>query len=327
MNWRLLTKWTRGVLILLFIGTLVGGLGMTAANAAEEEYVAIHALSSYPMFVDNDHVALKQFGDQYGVKVTIAGPVEWDMDAFAKAIEEVAARKPTGMLVYGFSPALKNAINNAVDAGIPVVTADADVADSKRFAFVGTDWYEVGVTHGREMARLTGGKGKVAAIMVVGMDIFDDCLQGYKDELKRYPDMEFVGVHDDKASVQEVARITSDILSAHPDIAGISGFDGASAGIGAALKEAGKAGKVMVTAQDVDPPQIKHLEQGTFHVCVGQKRKLFSYYGLKLLYDYVHSPIKITDNDKGMGIPNIPTVVNTGIFLVTPENVKTFKGE
>ncbi len=297
-------------------------------DVSEEEYVAIHALSSFPMFVANDHAALNQFAEEYGVKVTIAGPTEWDMDAHARTIEEVAARRPTGMIVYGFSPALKSAINKAVDAGIPVVCVDADVADSKRLAFVGTDWYRVGQTHAREMAKLTGGKGKFAVIMIIGMDIFDDALQGYEDELKNHPGMELVGVYNDNASVEEVARITTDILSAFPDITGISGFDGASPGIGAALKESGRRpGEIKVTAQDVEPPQIKYIEEGIFHVLVGQKRKLFSYYGAKLLYDYVHSPIEITPNDNGVGVTNIPLSIDTGLFLITKENVEAFKGE
>jgi ABC-type sugar transport system substrate-binding protein len=297
-------------------------------DVSEEEYVAIHALSSYPMFVANDHAALNQFAEEYGVKVTIAGPTDWDMDAHARTIEEVAARRPTGMIVYGFSPALKSAINKAVEAGIPVVCVDADVADSKRLAFVGTDWYRVGQTHAREMAKLTGGKGKFAIIMIIGMDIFGDALQGYEDEMKNHPGMELVGVYNDNGSPEEVARITTDILSAFPDIAGISGFDGASHGIGAALKESGKRpGEIKVTAQDVDPPQIKFIEEGIFQLLVGQKRKLFSYYGAKLLYDYVHSPIEITPNDDGVGVTNIPMSLDTGLFLITKENVKAFKGE
>jgi ABC-type sugar transport system substrate-binding protein len=280
-------------------------------DVSEEEYVAIHALSSFPMFVANDHAALKQFAEEYGVKVTIAGPTEWDMDAHARTIEEVAARRPTGMIVYGFSPALKSAINKAVDAGIPVVCVDADVADSKRLAFVGTDWYRVGQTHAREMARLTGGKGKFAVIMIIG-----------------HPGMELVGVYNDNASVQEVAQITTDVLSAFPDITGISGFDGASPGIGAALKESGKRpGEIKVTAQDVEPPQIKYIEEGIFHILVGQKRKLFSYYGAKLLYDFVHSPVEITPNDDGVGVTNIPLSIDTGLFLITSDNVKAFKAE
>jgi len=339
MKRKLVLRWAGLVAAAVFLITQVGCDKKTAkeeegspaveesVDVSNEEYVAVHALSSYPMFVDNDHVALKQFGEEYGVKVTIAGPEEWDMDAFARTIEEVAARKPTGMIVYGFSPALKSAIDHAVDMGIPVVCADADVPDSKRLAFVGTNWYEVGRTHAREMARLTGGKGKVAVIMIIGMDIFQEALRGYKEEIAKYPDMKLVDVFDDQASVENVTKITSEILTTYPYIAGISGFDGASPGIGAAIKESGKTGQIKVTAQDVDPPQVKHLEDGVFQVLVGQKRKLFSYYSAKFLYDYIHSPIEISVNDKGAGISNIPVRVDTGLFLVTPENVKAFKGE
>lgn len=296
-------------------------------QAAEEEYVWISALSSYPMFVRNDHVGLKDFAEEYGVKVTFAGPTDYDIAGQARTIEEVAARKPAGILVLGLEPALKGAINKAMDMGVPVVTIDADVADSKRLAFIGTDWYQVGVTHARQIAKLIGNKGKVAAVVLFGPEIYVSCLEGYKKTLSEYPDIEYVGEFNSESNAEVAARVTANILAAHPDIAGISGFDGATPGIGAALKESGKAGKVKVTGMNVDPPQIKYLKEGVFNALVGQKRQLFTYYGAKLLYDYNHSKVSITPNDKAMGISNIPARLDTGLFVVDKDNVDLFSGK
>jgi ABC-type sugar transport system substrate-binding protein len=316
-------------LVVLCLAFVVSGFAVTTAVAEEkeEEYVWISALSSFPMFVINDHVGLKQFGEEYGVKVTVAGPVEYDIAGQARTIEEVAARKPAGIMVLGLEPALKGAIDKAVDMGVPVVCIDADVKESKRFAFIGTDWYQVGITHARLMAEHTGGKGKVAAVVLIGPEIYVDCLRGYRETIAKYPDMEYVGEFQSEGNPEVAARVTADILSANPDIAGISGFDGATPGIGAALKEAGMGGKVIVTGMNVDPPQIKYLEDGVFHALVGQKRALFTYYGGKLLYDYNHSKVTITPNDPGVGLTNIPARVDTGLFVIDNNNVKAFKGE
>ncbi|HUT65664.1 MAG TPA: substrate-binding domain-containing protein [Spirochaetota bacterium] len=303
------------------------GAAVEKEDVSGEEYVNVLALSSLPMFAENDHAGLFAFGDEYGVKVTIAGPTEWDIDAQARTVEEVAARKPAGIIVHGFSPALKGAIDKAIDAGIPVVCVDGDVPDSKALSFIGTDWYQVGVVHAHEMARLTGGKGKVAALMVIGIDIYEDCAQGYKDGLAKYPGMELLGVYNDETDTAVTARLTNELISANPDLAGISVFDATTPGVGAAIKELGLAGKVKVTGMNVDPPQIKYLEEGVIQVLVGQKRALFGYYGAKMLYDYNHSAVNITPNDAGVGVTNIPPRVDTGLFVITPENVKAFKGE
>lgn len=296
-------------------------------DVSQEEYVDVIALSGEPMFVQNDFVGLELFSKEYGVITTVVGPAQWDIDAMVKSLDEVIARKPAGIIVHGFSPALKGGIDRAIDAGIPVVCVDADVPDSKRLSFIGTDWYNVGVVHAERLAKLIGGKGKVAGFLVIGIDIYEYTAQGYRDELSKYPDIELLGIYNDEANDDVAFRLTTDMVIANPDLAGISVFDGKTPSVAAAIRELGMGGKIKVTGMNVDPPMIKALEDGLIQVLVGQKRKLFTYYGAKFLYDYNHSPVTITPNDRGAGITNLPPRVDTGIFLVTPENVKAFKGE
>ena len=58
--------------------------------------------------------------------------------------------------------------------------------------------------------------------------------------------------------------------------------------------------------------------------CVGQKRALFTYLGVKALYDLNHSPIKFTNNDKAAGVVPIASNYNTGTYTVTRETVDFF---
>jgi len=37
--------------------------------------------------------------------------------------------------------------------------------------------------------------------------------------------------------------------------------------------------------------------------------------------------VQVTPNDAGVGVTNIPPRVDTGLFVITPQNVKAFKGE
>ena len=103
-----------------------------------------------PLFVAHDHPALFQAGRELGVRVTIAGPDTVDIPGLVAAVEQTAARRPTGMMVVGWDPsALIPAIDRAVESGIAVVCVDADVPGSKRQAFIGTDWRDLGVRQGR----------------------------------------------------------------------------------------------------------------------------------------------------------------------------------
>src|SRR5688500_7432484 len=213
-------------------------------NIENEEYVMVTTAVTMPMYVNHDQAAFKRWGKSRNVKVSILGPADWDVPGQINTIEEVIGTRPTGLLINGTDPAIAQVINKAVAAGIPVVVYDSDIPGSKRHAFLGTDWYEIGKMQGEEMVRLLNGKGKIAYMGILGLTNMEQGFQGLLDVIKKFPQMEVIGKYDDKANVEEAARITSDLLAAHPDIAGVCGFDSNSGpGIALAVREAGKIGR------------------------------------------------------------------------------------
>ncbi len=152
-----------------------------------EEYVMITTAINMPMYVNHDQAAFRRWGEQMGVKVSILGPAEWDVPAQIETIEQVIASRPAGLLINGTDPGIAQVINKAVEAGIPTVVYDSDVPGSKRHAFLGTDWYQIGQMQGEEMARLTGGKGKVAYMGILGLTNMEDGFRGLLDVLKSTP--------------------------------------------------------------------------------------------------------------------------------------------
>lgn len=294
-------------------------------NTDNEEYVMITTAITMPMYVNHDQATFKKWGKERNVKTSILGPAEWDVTAQINTIEEVIASKPTGLLINGTDPAIALAINKAVEAGIPVVVYDSDIANSKRDCFLGTNWYEIGRMQGEEMIKLTGGKGKIAYMGILGLANMEDGFRGLLDVLKKHPGIEVVGKYDDKANVEEAAKITADLIAAHPDIAGICGFDSNSGpGIALSVKEAGKAGKIKITTVDWEPEHLQLVKEGVIQLLAGQKRELFVWYGAQFLYDKVHKTNTLSNNDLKAGITNIPHAVNTGLIRITKDNIDEF---
>lgn len=291
----------------------------------DEEYVMVSTAITMPMYMNRDQRAFKRWGEKMGVKVSILGPADWDVPAQINIIEEVIGTRPTGLLINGTDPAVAQVINKAVDAGIPTVVYDSDIPNARHHAFLGTDWYEIGRMQGEEMVRLINGKGKIGYMGILGMSNMEAGFQGLLDVLKNYPDIEVVGKFDSKASVEQAARISSDLIAAHPDIAGICGFDGPSGpGIALAVKEAGKAGKIKVTTVDGEPEHLQLLKDGTIQLLAAQKRELFTWYGAQFLYDMVHHTNPLSNNDTKAGVTSVPYHVNTGLLRITKENVDNF---
>src|SRR5207248_3013157 len=86
-------------------------------------------------------------GGQLGVAYAFQGPDTYDPGNEREMFDRAAQKKPSGILVSVADPAvLKDSIDNAIAAGIPVITMDSDAPASKRLFFVGTNNYQAGVT-------------------------------------------------------------------------------------------------------------------------------------------------------------------------------------
>jgi ABC-type sugar transport system substrate-binding protein len=290
-----------------------------------EEYVMVTTAINLPLYVNHDQAAFKKWGEKRGVRVSVVGPSEWDVPSQIATLEQVIPGKPAGLLINGTDPGIAQAIRKAVAAGIPTVVYDSEIPNSDRHCFIGSDWYEMGRLQGERMAKLIGGKGKVGAMGILGMENMEAGFRGLQDALKKYPGIEFIGKYDDKANVEIAARITADLLAAHPDIAGIAGFDSNSGpGMALSIKEGDKVGKVHLTTVDAEPEHLKLVKEGVIDYLVGQKRELFTWLGAQFLFDMRHKTLELSGNDALAGVIPIPKTIITGSVEIDKTNVDVF---
>jgi ribose transport system substrate-binding protein len=305
--------------------TPAGNRSATRA-AHHEEYVWISANANLPLFTAADHPALDQAGEELGVKVSKAGPNSIDIPSLVAAIEQTTARRPTGMMVVGWDPsALVSPINAAVDSGVPVVCVDADVPTSKRLSFVGTNWYDIGVQQAQVMLKMLGDRrGKVALLGLIEQNIDQEAFAGFRS-VAVPAGLQVMEPQQDKGNQAEATRVAAAIIQGTPDLVGMAGFDSESGpGIGQAIKEAGRTGRIVGTTVQAEGQMLRFIKEGVMAAAVMQKRKLFTYQGVKALFDVVHSPLRFTADDHRAGITPIPVNYSTGTFVITRENVGFF---
>ena len=121
-------------------------------------------------------------GRDLGVKVTYNG--DGKPDAQAKLIDNAVAQGKTGLVVSMANPdALKDSIEAAVRAGIPVITIDSGADESKEFgaiAHVGQDETVAGKAAG-ERLKNEGKKNILCVIHEAANSGLNDRCQGAKD--------------------------------------------------------------------------------------------------------------------------------------------------
>ncbi len=268
----------------------------------QDLYIDKSALNAVSYFYDHK-MGLKRAGEDFGVRTEYKGPPDLNMQTMIQAIELAVARRPAGIMVIGFEESLNDAVNKTVDAGIPVVTLDSDLPNSKRIAFVGTGNYDAGFKGGLKLGELVGKKGKVAILTKVGQDNLEKRVQGYRDALATFPDVEIVRVADTRSDVVLSAQAASSVLIAVPDLSGFGCVEAAGpAGAATAVKEAGLQGKVKIVAMDRDNDVLTYIKDGIIDATIVQQTALMPYYGLMILYHLNHYEIPISSDNTAAGV-------------------------
>lgn len=294
-------------------------------DVSDQLYIQVSALSSDPYFYDHQ-MGMEMAGKELGVRTEFVGPAELDMNAMVAAFEQAIAKKPNGIVVVGFDPQLEPCIQEATDAGIPVITVDADLPNSARLAFVGTGNVTAGRVGGEKLAEMVGGKGKVVLVYQPGQSNLEERAQGYREALANYPDIEIVETVDSKQDAVITAQNVSSILQKYPDLAGIACIDGASgSGAATAVREAGVAGKVKVITMDRSNEVLDGIAEGVISASVAQQTALMPYYAVQMLMNLNNSKVQISTDNAKAGVLGIPMVVDTGAIVVDSSNYEYFK--
>jgi ribose transport system substrate-binding protein len=293
---------------------------------AKYTYYWISNKANLPLFVQYDYVGMKRIAEELGVRVVVAGPTDFDVPGFIAAVDQVCAQKPSGVsVVGGWDPSLTESVKKCMEQGVPTVVDDGDLPDSGRLAYIGTNWTQVGVAQAKKMMEMLPNGGKLGMMSIINAGNMREAVAGFTAYIEANGGGKYniVANEDDGGDAQKAAQVTAAIIAANPDIAGLAGFDSESgAGIVTALREAGKnPGDVKVTAMEQTPDFFKTAKEGWVDGIVVQNRELFIYYAVKLLHDYNTNTLKSAGLGSADGGRPIPDTVDTGVLLVTKDNV------
>jgi ribose transport system substrate-binding protein len=115
-------------------------------------------------------------------------------------------------------------------------------------------------------------------------------------------------------------------MSSYPDLVAIAGFTSETGpGIGLAVKEMNRTGKIIATNVDASEGLLKLMREGVIQYLVDQKRETFVWYGADFLFDKVHNVNAFPKKYLKAGVDALPYSVNTGIVEITPELLKRLK--
>lgn len=318
-------RFARAVLpVIVLAGSLVSCA--PAYHDREERYVFVAFNTSLPYWQEAA-AGLEDSTKQLGVKAELTGPANFSTNEQVTAFQQAVGQKPAGILLSASNPeAFREAINGAIQQGIPVICVDADSPESKRILFIGTDNYRAGQESGKRMGDLLHGKGNVVVITIPGQFNLGERVRGVEDALKKYPGIKITKTLDDKGDSRNAYDAISALLQGKDKPDGIIGLE-ASGGEGAAdaLHRVDLDGKIPIVAFDKDPETLDWIQRGAITATVVQKPYVMAYYGLKFLDDLHHNAVHDFKDWRTAPTPPMPAWVDTGTAVVDKNNLAAFR--
>jgi len=315
-------------LCLLFLSlSLLPFLSCSSAHNADERYFLVVANLKVPYW-QTAQAGFMQMAVQWKVRADFVGPDTYDPQAQLEEFRKAVQAKPSGILVAPADPKLlKDDIDKAIAAGIPVLTMDSDAPSSKRLFFIGTNNYQAGFMGGQRLAKELQEKGNVVVFTMPEQNNLQERLRGYRDALASHPQIKITQIVDIKGDPRVAFDTATQLLGKDKDKVNAFVCLEAQAGkeIATVLSQNGIKGKVVI-AMDTDADTLDWVKKGVIAATISQKPYTMANFGLRMLDNLYHHKLAVLDkNWADDSFAPLPAFVDTGSSLVDKTNVDAFQ--
>jgi ribose transport system substrate-binding protein len=317
---------TRLVPVFVLVGAVLIASCAKQYHEETERYVFVATNINLPYWQEAQ-AGFLDAAKALGVKGELIGPTAYAPNAELVMFRQVVEEHPAGICLSAARPEIfQPEIDKAVAQGIPVICVDADVPDSKRVLYIGTDNVKAGRESLKQMAALVRDHGSIAVITIPGQRNLDDRVAGVVDALKNFPAIKLTKILDDKGDVESASDQVSEMIQKKEKVDGIICLEAAGgSGAAGALHGLHMEGKLPIVAFDDDPEALDWIDVGAISATITQKPYVMSYYGLKFLDDLHHNSVHQFKDWRTALAPPMPVVVDTGTVIVDKTNLKTYR--
>lgn len=309
------------------VGTaLVLGSCAPLPHEPNERYVLVTANVKVPYW-QTAFQGLSRAASEMKVKADLVGPDTYDPQGEHNEFHSVIAQKPSGIMVSVTDANLLSPdIQQALSAGIPVVTIDSDAPNSKRLFFVGTDNYNAGVLGGNLTAKLLNGKGNVVIFTIPSQNNLVDRQHGYETAFAAHPGIKVTQVVDIKGDPTVAFDTAKKIVDSKQKVDAFVCLEAiACPEVGEVVNRENMGGKVTIVAMDTDQRTLNWIQKGVISATVAQKPFTMAYVATKMLDDLHHHPLQnMNMNFAENTYSPLPAFVDTGTTIVDKNNITSF---
>jgi ribose transport system substrate-binding protein len=251
-----------------------------------------------------------------GVNIIWKGPVkENDRGDQISMVEQFVTQGVNGIVLAPLdSDGLVSPVQEATAKNIPVVVIDSALKATvgKDFtSFVATNNHQAGFMGGEQLAKVLGGKGKVALLRYqAGSASTDEREAGFLEAIAKYPNISVISSNQFGGATTDLAKtVALNMLDTLKQADGIfCPNESTTLGMLGALEDGQLAGKVKFVGFDATPSLVDALKNKEIDVLISQDPYKMGYEGVKQCVNALRK------------LP-VDTNVDTGSAVVTRDNV------
>ncbi len=263
---------------------------LDCARRSRQKLIGVVPKATSHLFFVSLHAGVDRAARDFSVSVLWNGPN--DETDYARQIQIVDAMVAQHVDAIAISAtderALAGSVERAIRSGIPVTVFDSGVNVEDYVSFIATDNYGAGCTAARRLAALIGGRGKTGMVMQKPGGTSTMLRErGFEETLNReFPGVTIAARQFGMADAAKSRAAAENILTAHPDLAGLfASSEASSLGSIQAVRSRGIAGKLKLVTFDFSRTHFEALEDGTIDLMLVQDPFRIGYEAVKSLAD------------------------------------------
>lgn len=306
------------VLVLMCTATLfaAGGSEVKSSGEKTKTFAIVYPIV-HPFFEPVTESA-EAYAKEMGYKVITRAPEGVGVNQQIEIMENLISMKVDGIAIVPTDPeALTPYINKAIDAGIPTICFESDVAESKRLAFLGTYNYNAGRHLGSVVGKELNGNGTM--IIATGLPTqrsLNERIRGIQEELaENYPGVKILDIQTGQGDPNLTINVIETLIQSYPNFDVFTSIDatGGPAAVAIWKSRGWTADDHMIITFDNMEENIQGIRDGQVTSVVSQKQWLWGEMILKTLNNIIDGK-------------TVPESTDTGTVEITSANVETYMG-
>jgi ribose transport system substrate-binding protein len=232
-------------------------------NGAGGKRIGVTLLTREHEFYRQLEEGLKDAAAKQGYQLTVTSG-DFDLAKQQSQIENFIVQGVDAIIVCpADSKGIGPAIERANEAKIPVFTSDISAQGGQVVSHIASDNLSGGRLAADYIAKALNGAGAVGIIGQQEVQSGLDRETGFKDEMKKYPDIKIVSVLNGGGVRDKALKAADDMLQGNAQIKGIFGINDDSALGALSAAEARNRSDIVIVGYDATPEAMKAIQRGS----------------------------------------------------------------